>query len=390
MITTVDAGQTTPIVQLDMARQEKAKELSRTLYTLRGMDLFISMVYLTFLLFSGISPFLRDLLSYPAWLTAAIMGIIFLLVYELITLPLDYYHSKVVPQRFGLSHPGLSGLWAVDKIKGTILIAVLSFFGISILYSLVELSSLWWLLAALCFSLFSYILTLLLPDIFLRLFYRMQPIKDHDLKRRLIDMSERAGSKVLGVYSLDFSRRGTTANAMLTGEGAARKILLSDTLLKDYPPDEIEVVLAHELGHHKLHHTFKMLVSSFLLSLAGFYLTDMVFRNIINTGLFDIQGILDPAGLPLVLAVYAIFLLLASPFPLAYSRYMEKQADSFSLVITGKADAFISAENRLTNQNLIKSQPGWLEEALFLDHPPHYKRVRAALEYQRSKAKDQN
>jgi len=384
MITLKDTEQT-PIVALDMARQEKAKQLSRVLYSLKGMELFFSLFYLAFLLFSGVSPFLRDLLPYPSWLTAAIMGLIFLLLYDLITIPLDYYHSKVVPQRFGLSHPGLSGLWALDKIKGTILLVVLSFFGISILYSFLELSSFWWLLAALCFSLFSFVLTLLLPDIFLRLFYRLEPIKDQDLKQRLIDMSERAGSKVLGVYSLDFSRRGTTANAMLAGHGATKKILLSDTLLKDYPPDEIEVILAHELGHHKLHHTFKMLAASFLLSLAGFYLVDLVFRNITNLELLNIQGISDPSWLPLILAIYFVFLLLTSPFPLAYSRYMEKQADSFSLVITGKAEAFISAENRLTNQNLLKSRPGWLEEALFLDHPPHFKRVRAALEYQKSK-----
>ncbi len=377
------------IVELDAARQEKAKELSGVLYTLRGMDLFLSLIYMVFLLFSGVSAFLRDLLPYPSWLAAAVMGILFLLGYSLLSLPLDYYQGKVVPQRFGLSHPGLAGLWATDKLKGIMLAVVFSFLGISVLYLLIGVGGLWWLLASLSFALVSFVITLLLPDLFLRLFYRLEPVKDEDLKQRLMEMSERAGSKVLGVYSLDFSRRGTMANAMLAGQGHTRKILLSDTLMKDYPPEEIEVILAHELGHHKLRHMPKMLASSFLVSLAGFYLVDTVFRRGGILNLLDIQGLSDPAGLPLILAAYAVFLLFTSPLALAYSRHMEKQADAFSLQVTGKAAPFISSENRLTNQNLLKSRPGWLEEVLFLDHPPHYKRVRAAAEYQKSKMKNQ-
>lgn len=373
------------IVELDMARQEKAKELSRHLYTLRGMDLFLSLVYMVFLLFSGISPFLADLLPYPYWLTASIMGILFLLTYSLISLPLDYYQSKVIPQRFGLSHPGLFGLWVMDKLKGAMIILILSFLGISVLYLLLNLGNLWWLLAALAFSLVSFFMTMLLPDLFLRLFYRLEPVKDLDLKQRLIEISERAGSKILGVYSLNFSKRGTTANAMLAGQGATKKILLSDTLLKDYPPEEIEVILAHEIGHHRLHHTMKMLAASFLLSLSGFYLVGLVFSSDKVLKFLSIQGLADPAGLPLVLAVYSAFLLFTSPLLLAYSRYMEKQADAVSLQVTHKAQAFINSENRLTNQNLLKSRPGWLEEILFLDHPPHYKRVEMAEQYQKSK-----
>lgn len=386
MVTLNDIEQSN-IIELDMDRQEKAKELSRSLHILKGMEFFLSLVYMSFLLFSGISPFIRNLLPHPSWLTAAIMGILFLLFYSLITLPLDYYQSKVIPQRFGLSHPGLFGLWAMDKLKGAMILVVFSFLGISILYLLLEFGSYWWLLASLSFSVFSFIMTMLVPDLFLRLFYRLELIEDQDLKQRLIEMSERAGSKVLGVYSLNFSKRGTTANAMLAGQGHTKKILLSDTLIKDYPPDEIEVILAHELGHHKLHHILKMLAASFLLSLAGFYLVDLFFKSGKVPGMFDIHGLSDPAGLPLILAIYSIFLLLTSPFSLAYSRYMEKQADAFSLEVTSKVAAFISSENRLANQNLLKSHPGWLEEALFLDHPPHYKRVRAALEYQNLKIK---
>lgn len=373
-----------------MARQDKARELAKGLYLLRGMELFLSLVFIAYLLFSGITPYLRDLLGYSSWLTAAIMGVLFLLAYSLVSLPLDYYQSKVIPQRFGLSHPGQTGLWAADKIKSIFLLLALTFLMVAVLYLLLGLGSYWWLLAALSFSFLSFILTLLLPDIFMRLFYRLEPVKDQDLKQRLMSMSEKAGCRALGVYSLNFSRRGTTANAMLVGQGVTKKILVSDTLIRDYPPGEIEVVLAHELGHHRLHHTGKMLAVSFLSSLAGFYIVDLVFRSSSLLRFFNIQGLSDPAGLPMLLAVYSIFLLVTIPFSLAYSRYMEKRADVFSLEITGKAGAFIGSQNRLTNQNLLKARPNWLEEVLFLDHPPHYKRVKVAIEYQEARFKSQN
>lgn len=337
---------------------------------------------MSFLLFSGAGPFLRDLLPFPSWLKASLMGVIFMLAYSIFSLPLDYYHSKVLPQRYGLSHAHLFGLWAQDKIKGTGIMVVLAFSGVLVLYLLLGLGSAWWLLAALSFTLLSLILTRITPDFILRLFYRVEPLRDQDLKERLLEICRRAGSRALGVYTLDFSRRGTTANAMLAGQGSTRKILISDTLLKDYPPDEIEVILAHELGHHKLYHTMKLLSSSFLVSLAGFYLVDLGLRAAQNaSGVLNIRGLSDPAGLPLIMAIYALFLTLASPLLLAYSRHLEKEADAFSLDISGKVEAFISSQNRLANQNLEKSSPGRLEEILFHDHPPHYKRVQAAMAY---------
>src|ERR1051325_10579266 len=194
---------------------------------------------------------------------------------------LDYY-SFHLEHRFRLSNQKL-GSWLWDQAKEFLISIVLAAVVVELIYGTMRLSPLnWWLIAWLVFIVLALFFAQIAPVVLFPLFYKFEPLKDNELRDRLVRLSERAGTKVRGVYEWKLSEKSKKANAALTGLGATRRIILADTLLGNYNDDEIEAVLAHELGHHVHKHIFKSIVVQAGISLLGFWAANEVLHYVID------------------------------------------------------------------------------------------------------------
>jgi STE24 endopeptidase len=290
--------------------------------------------------------------------------------------PLAALSGFVLERRYGLSNEPFRA-WLRDQAKSFAVGLILACGGASVLYGLVRFSpDRWWLLAGVVFSLIIVGLTNLAPVLFLPLFYRVKPLERESLRERLLSLAERAGARVLGTYEWGLSDKTKKANAALTGLGATRRILVSDTMLAEYSDEEIEIVLAHELAHHVHGDIWKGIVLESALILAGFYLASRLLASFAST--FQLRGVADIAGLPLLLLAAGAVSLAMLPAAHAVSRGFERRADLFALDLTRNPAAFISAMRRLAAQNLAEEHPSKLVQWLFYSHPPYSDRISAA------------
>ena len=211
------------------------------------------------------------------------------------------------------------------------------------------------------------LLAAVVPIWLVPLFYRLTPLEDPALRARILALAARMGVRAAEVVVADFSRKGRVANAAVVGLGRTRRILVSDTLLREFPVEEIEVVLAHELGHHARSHVAKGLMLQSLLIVGALWAADRALRA--GAGVLDLSGPADPAGLPLLAVVLTAVGLLTTPLVAAWSRRLEREADRVALDVSGAPDAFVAAMERLGRLNLAERRPGRLRELLFATHP---------------------
>jgi STE24 endopeptidase len=187
---------------------------------------------------------------------------------------------------------------------------------------------------------------------------------------------------VRGVYRWRLSEKSKKANAALTGLGNTRRIILADTLLDNYAPEEIEAVLAHELGHHVHRHILKSILVQAAITVAGFWAANWVLHYAVDQHLFE--ELSDFANLPLLVLVSAVLSVLLMPAMNAYSRFNERQADRYAFESIASLEPFISAMNKLARQNLAERTPSKWIELLFHSHPAISKRVAAAEAWSRA------
>jgi len=224
------------------------------------------------------------------------------------------------------------------------------------------------------------LLAQLAPVVLFPIFYKFEPLENEELKRRLIVLSERAGTRVRGVYRWHLSEKSKKANAALTGLGATRRIILADTLLDNYSDDEIEAVLAHELGHQVHRHILKSICVQAGITLFGFWLANEVLGYAVyRRHMFPTMS--DFANLPLLVLVSTVLSFLLMPALNAYSRFNERQADRYCFQSVASVEPFISSMNKLADQNLAERTPSRWVEWLLHSHPAIGKRVAAAEEW---------
>jgi STE24 endopeptidase len=381
-------------VTLDMERQDRATKYAHARLRLRVLTMGISAVGVLVLLLSGLGNWLRDLLNASAWLRwqpvfgwfplqiLAYLLLVFL-AYEVLTVPLSYYGGYVLARRYGLSTQS-RGAWLQDRCKGLGLNVVLEVSVIELVYALLAWQpESWWLWVALILIFFMVVMANLAPILILPLFYRCTPVPEGELTRRLLTLAQRANTRVRGVFVLHLSDKTTAANAALMGLGNTRRIVVGDTMLDRYTTDEIEVVLAHELGHHVHRDLWKLLGCQALFLLVGLYLANLAFHWGVLVQHFY-PGFADPSTLPFLFALMALSGLLVMPPGNGLSRVIEYQADEYALQTTHKVEAFKSAMLRLANQNLAEVEPSPLVEFLFHSHPAVRKRLRHADRFARS------
>jgi STE24 endopeptidase len=329
------------------------------------VDLGVGAVYLLVWLASGGSLALRRVLqswTSSAWLLVAVFAIIFGGIYLLIDLPLSYYSDFILPHRFDQSVQTVGG-WIKDQLIGLAISGVLGLLLLEAIYWLLRVSpALWWLWAGLLLVFFTVILSNLAPVLIMPLFNKFVPLgEEHaELAERLTRLAARAGTRVQGVFTFDMSKRTKAANAALTGMGNTRRIVLGDTLIQEFTPDEIETVLAHELGHQVNKDIVLGITFGSLINLVGLFLAALVLRW--GAAVMGAAGPSDPAAMPLFVLVLGAFGLVTMPLTGGWSRWRERLADQYALENTHKPVAFASALARLANQNLAEADPEpWVE-----------------------------
>ena len=334
--------------------------------------------YLAALLASGASARLRDLLAAwtSHWWLAVAAGVVALGVgHQVLTLPLAWLGGFELPRRYGLSHESY-GQWLRDRVKGGLIGGALAVAGALVVYALLRSTPWWWLWAAAAFAAGYTLLALVMPIWLVPLFYRLTPLAEGDLRSRLLRLAERARVPAIGVWIADQSRRSRTANAAVTGLGGTRRILVFDTLLNRFEPDEIEAVLAHELGHHVAGDVWRGLAVQGAVTLAALWIADRVLDA--ATGALGLSGPSDIAGLPLLGLVTMAVSLIALPVINGWSRRVETRADDFALRLTGAPGPFIGAMERLAALNLSERDPHFLKEMVLHSHPSVGRRIARA------------
>ena len=371
------AAQETIPVLADSAESRRYNRVKRWL----GLaDVVIGFGLLVVLLVTGWTGTLHDLAERGAsqnYAFAVFLYVLMLmLISKLIGAPLEFYGFRL-EHRYNLSNQRLRS-WLWDEAKGFLIGLVMATLVVELIYKLMRQNPQhWWLVAWAIFLALMVLLAQLAPVILFPIFYKFEPLDNEELKRRLIVLSERAGTRVRGVYKWHLSEKSKKANAALTGLGATRRIILADTLLDNYSDDEIEAVLAHELGHHVHRHILKSIFVQAGITLLGFWLANYVLTYAVyRRNMFAAMS--DFANLPLLILVSTVLSLLLMPALNAYSRFNERQADRYCFESVASVEPFISSMNKLAEQNLAEKTPSRWVEWLLHSHPAIAKRVAAA------------
>jgi STE24 endopeptidase len=361
----------------------EAREYNSTKRWLEIGDMAISIGFLVLLLATGWSSTLRDAairLSREHYALQLFYYVLFLSIFsKILGFGLDFYSFRL-EHRFNLSNQRLTG-WLKDQAKGWLLGLLLATVLCEIIYALIRTSpEHWWIFAWLVFIGLVIFFAQIAPVVLFPLFYKFVPLQNDELRARLVRLGERAGTRVRGVYEWKLSEKSKKANAALTGLGNTRRIILADTLLQNYSTDEIEAVLAHELGHHVHGHILKSIFVEAAVTLAGFWAANEALRYAtVQQKMFE--HLTDFANLPLLVLVSTILSLVLMPALNAYSRFTERQADVYCWKSVSNIAPYVSAMEKLNKQNLSESHPSRLVELLFHSHPPISKRIAAAEEW---------
>lgn len=382
---TPDPRHTTPAKHLDVHVTPEMIRHSRINDALYFTDTVYGIAIFLLVLATGWSARMRDFAArYVRWpFVVAMLYFVFLsLVITVLTFPLDFYASYVVPHQFDLTNQTFWG-WFADfgKELGVNLvigapIAALALLGIRRIRR-------WWIvlwLGSIPLILLGVLATPLCID---PLFNDFQPLKDASLRQALRDEASRAGIEHSRVYEVDKSKQTKEMNAYVTGIGPSARIVMWDTLLAKLDRDEILAVMGHEMGHYVLKHLWQGIAFSIAITFLGFWIAQHLFQwGLARWGVRWNAGTRgDPAALPWLLAVSSLLAFLLSPVYSGYSRHIEHQADVFGLELTHGNEAMASAFVKFAEDSKANPRPPRFIEWWRYSHPSLGRRIDFVLAY---------
>lgn len=297
--------------------------------------------------------------------------------------PVNFYTGFYLEHKYNLSNQTFKK-YVLENLKSMMVGLVI---GVPILllffFILNQFEDLWWLVFASAMFLISVVLSQIFPILIMPIFYKITPLNDDELKARITKLAKGAGITVQNVFSFNMSKNTKKANAAFTGLGKTKRIILGDTLLNDYTKDEIETVIAHELGHYKYKHIQKNILFGTAASFLTFFLISLLYK--LSISWFDFNNILQIAALP-VLSLWAMLIgLVQTPIGNILSRKYEYEADRYAVESTLKPRSFISTLNKLTDQNLGDRKPHPFVEWFFYSHPSVKNRINALEKFAEAK-----
>jgi STE24 endopeptidase len=348
----------------------QAKKYSNTKLILGITEAVVSFVLLLLFIIFNLSiqleVYIRNFIS-SNYLALLVFILVLSFVSLIIFSPLNFYTGYYLEHKYNLSNQTF-WKWILEGIKGSLVGAVI---GIPILFLfyfiLRNFGIYWWLPFGVLMFLVSVVLAQIVPVIILPIFYKITPIENESLKERIVNLSKDAGLNVQNVYKFNMSKNTKKANAAFTGLGKTKRILLGDTLLDNYTEDEIETVIAHELGHYKRKHIIKNIFIGTVFSFLTFFLIAQLHG--LSLSWFGFSDITQIASLPLLFLWGAVIGLVQTPISNNISRRFEYEADNYAITSTNKKDTFIQTLEKLTDQNLGDREPHPLVEWFFYSHP---------------------
>ncbi len=363
---------------IPLAAHQKAADYTVAKAKLGMIDVVIGAALLLALTLGGVIQWLSD-----AWASAFETGSVLhgtalllsiLLLQALIGLPATLYRTFGVEARFGFNRMTVR-LFIVDLVKHTLIALALGVpLLVAVLWLMGRMGEYWWLYVWIVWVLYSVLMMMAYPALILPLFNKFTPITEGELARRVAAVLSRCGFKSSGLYMMDGSKRSSHGNAFFTGFGAAKRIVLFDTLVSRLQPPEVEAVLAHELGHYRLHHIAKAMALSAGISLAVLWaLGQLIGEPWFYQGL----GVATPsnaAALALFLMVLPEFLFFVQPLTSRYSRRREFEADAYAVSHADAAD-LMKALVKLYQDNAATLTPDPLHSAFYDSHPPAATRI---------------
>ena len=364
----------------DVRRQQLAREYRGKRVALAGLRIAIYIALSAWLL-TGFTFALKSWAStfgsgFPQF---ALYTVFVYFLYWLPVVPIGIVGGFFLERRYGVSVQGFRS-WIRDAAKSLGIGLGFSLIIVEVLYGLLAVApDRWWLYAWVLGLAVGLVLAWLGPVVIAPLFYKFEPLADATLAARFAALADRAGAKVVGVFRMVASPKTTRAIGGLAGIGNTRRIILSDTLLNRYTPDEVESVIAHELGHHVHRDVARLAVAGAVTSLLGLSAVDRILRAAVLP--LNLSGIADIGGLPLIGLTVATVSTVLAPVLNALSRRWEANADAFALRMTGNPEAFRSAMVKIHDQNLGVADPHPVRELLFHDHPSGLRRVELALRW---------
>lgn len=304
------------------------------------------------------------------------MGILSLLSF-FISLPFSVYSTFVIEERFGFNKTTIK-TFVLDLIKGTLLSILIGAPLLAVvLWFFQTAGNLAWLYVWIVVTLFTFIIQFLSPVLIMPLFNKFTPLEEGKLKEIITDYVQAQNFAIEGIYTMDGSKRSTRLNAFFTGFGRFRRIVFFDTLVEKLEANEIVAVLAHEMGHFKHKHIFKMMAASILQSGMMFFILSLFLGNQQLFAAFGMKHISIYAGLVFFGFLYAPISTLLSIFFNIFSRKHEYEADAWAVDTTGEGQALINGLKKLSVHNLSNLTPHPFNVFLNYSHPPVLQRIRA-------------
>ncbi len=346
----------------------------------RRLALSQNAVLLVFLLvlLGGESITLRAWLrsyAWPSWVASSAFLALLYVIGSLLSLPYGYLSYRL-DRGYGLSVQSRRS-WAADRLKsfalglGAVVVA-----GDVLLWLLATQPTWWWIIAWVLGIAVSLVLGFVGPVLLAPLFFRFRPLQDPALRARFEALAAKAGVPVLGVYEMGASAKTRRSNAAVMGFGRTRRIVITDTMIQRFSPEQVETVLAHELGHQRFRDPPKGILVGAIVSLAMWAVAAWAYGATWST--LGFASLADMAGLPLLLVYSGLASAATSPLELWWSRAREARADRFSLEVTKDSSAFAAAMVKLHDDNLGIANPRRWEKWLLYSHPPGRERVELA------------
>jgi STE24 endopeptidase len=343
----------------------RGRAYHRPLYLLLLGDVVLSLGVTAFAAFGWLGDELWKLTAGPWWARTLLFTLVFVAVLDVVRLPLSFWRGYLRERRWGFSTQTWRA-WAWDHVKSFVIGYVLTAGGFLLLLASVRVVGGWWpAVAAPGAALLALLLGFVAPVVLEPLFNRFRPLDDPELTAALLSLAERAGVPVRTVLVADASRRTRKHNAYVSGLGKTRRVVIFDTMLAEATQPELEVVVAHELGHR----AHQDVAKGTLLGMAAAAIAVLVLWPLDPT----------PRHIPLMLFVIGVLELAATPLFAAFSRRLERRADRFALAVTKDPDAFRSAFVSLARANLSDLAPPRVAYAFMFSHPTPPERIAASL-----------
>lgn len=378
----VDAATNAYMAELSPAQRAKSDAYFEGGYWLILWDLLVALGVAWLLLGTRLSARMRNLaerITRWRWLQTAIYALQYIVLTTLLTLPWNLYEGYFREHQYGLSNLTLGG-WFGEQAKGLIVGLILGTIALIVIYAVIRKATrTWWLWGAGVAIVFAIVVSTIAPVYIAPLFNTYKPLPDSPLKAQVLSMARANGIPATNVYWFDASRQSKRISANVSGMFGTTRISLNDNLLNRSSPAEVKAVLGHEMGHYVLNHVYKGIVFFGIIIVLAFAFVRWGFGWAERRWgeRWGLRGIGDVAGLPLLAALFAIFMFAMTPVTNTITRTMEAEADAFGLNAAREPDGFAQAAVQLSEYR--KMHPGPVEEFLFYDHPSGWQRIHRAM-----------